>query len=545
MTEITKGDCKRIVSRKRLPATKSNAFIDEYQKPSEADELQKLKSIHVVFTQKKITKFPRRTSVILPIRSNLSIKYQQKKNILISFLLSFLIMVGSYYESQVLHERNYNFTYDLNITRIIICGLACVQMSLVVLYYYNKLKIKISYKMVSQNSLIYQDISTRRSLIFEILICMIVIPPYLEFIVEFPQLSNIETLSLDEILMPLIFLRLYHAVGLFYEFSFYNSLKGRFYCDFMTVEDPLSFSMRSILKKYPIFSSFLLFCLCTLILGILLNIYERNLVRSPFVYVWNALWIISYTQSTIGYGDIVPETHLARGTVVLCAFSGVFLYSYIILIVRNNTGLTITEQKLYSEVKYMTKGIRFLKSHAILLIQCWWRLIMRRKIGLPRINNIFKFHVRLQDFSLRRLIESQEKCPTLADEIHTTARRVAVKIKGIQIHLEKVNTCFTMSTKYLNIQYSLRSKLKHFNRRIRRYHEAPARFEAHLLTVSPRERITSLFSSNVVVKKLRENAVKKLIENKIRIKSISASNATPIVSSLSSDEDFYSSNHGN
>ena len=32
MTEITKGDCKRIVSRKRLPATKSNAFIDEYQK---------------------------------------------------------------------------------------------------------------------------------------------------------------------------------------------------------------------------------------------------------------------------------------------------------------------------------------------------------------------------------------------------------------------------------------------------------------------------------------------------------------------------------
>ena len=545
MSAKTKDICDPSLSKRKLVPDLFQAFSDDTSKSAVTAEIAKLQSIHVVYKQKKSHKLPRRTSTRLPVKSIVSIKYQQQRNILLSFLLSVLIMVGSYYESEVLYQRNYDFTYDLNITRIIICALAGMQISLVVLYYYNKLRIQISYRKVSQNSLIYQDLSTRKSLIIEILICMMVIPPYLEFTVKFPQISTVETLDLDEILMPLIFLRLYHLAVLYYEFSYYNSLKGRFYCDLVSVIDPLSFSMRSLLKRHPILSSILLFTLSTLILGILLNIYERSLVGSPFVYIWNAFWIISYTQSTIGYGDIVPLTHLGRACVVLCTFVGVFLYSYIILIVRNKTELTNTELKLYSEVKYMAKGIKILRGQSIVLIQSWWRLIMKRKIGVGRIQNVFKFQMRLQEFSLKRLMETQEKCPTITDEIHTVARRIGYKMKEINIHLEKVGSCTILSTKYLNIHYSTLSKLKHFNRRIRRYHDAPARLESNLLSVRSSARVSSSKSSNVVMKKIRGNAVKRLIEEKIKKKTVSISNAVSIVSSLSSDEDFYSSKHGN
>jgi hypothetical protein len=41
------------------------------------------------------------------------------------------------------------------------------------------------------------------------------------------------------------------------------------------------------------------------------------------VMIYNALWVIFVTTTTVGYGDIVPTTHLSRFVCVLAAFLGI------------------------------------------------------------------------------------------------------------------------------------------------------------------------------------------------------------------------------
>ena len=120
--------------------------IDPVLKKNDSNENSEPKPIRLTIRYNKYLKLPRRTKTIFPSKNISSIKNLQKKNIFLSFCLSILIISGSYYEAQSLYYNNYVLTSDLNMLRIILSGLAGVQILLVIIYYYNKLRIKISYK---------------------------------------------------------------------------------------------------------------------------------------------------------------------------------------------------------------------------------------------------------------------------------------------------------------------------------------------------------------------------------------------------------------
>ena len=46
---------------------------------------------------------------------------------------------------------------------------------------------------------------------------------------------------------------------------------------------------------------------------------------------FNALWLITVTITTVGYGDIVPHTIAGRTTCMVAAIGGSFLLSLVIL----------------------------------------------------------------------------------------------------------------------------------------------------------------------------------------------------------------------
>lgn len=515
---------------------------DNLEKLPETCENIKLKPIYLAIKPKRHhgnQKLPRRSKTILPTTSLKTFKNHQKFNVSLSFLLSLLIVIGSYFESKSHHDTNYDLTTEQNILRIIICGLTCLQILLVISYYYTSLKIKISYKAIHKHSNLFQDKDIIRNMFLEIIVCCFIIPPYVKYPLRIPNLEYEEILDVDELLMAFILLRVYHIYKLYYEFTEFNSLRAGFYCNLEMLSSQTKFSVKSMRKASPLLNNFMIFMLSAFVLSVLVNIYDRSIASSPFYYIWNCLWFISYTQYTIGYGDMVPVTHLGRAATILCAFIGIFIYSYTVLIVRNNSVMKNRELQLYSRIKHQAITLQILKKFAIILIQRWWKLCMKRKINAKRLIELVKFQKILHQFSLKRFIASKDKSTVLNEEIQAASSNISKKFRGLNHELDKINISASLSTRYLNLNYSALSKLKFFNRAVRRYLNFGNGLNPGLLKVKRSSaRSISSNSGRISIEKLRGDAMKKMMKKKIRMSVASAYNS-PVLHL--NDDDFYSS----
>lgn len=513
-----------------------NMIFRRVSKLYEKSELNQLKAIQLGMKSRKSVRLPRIAKTIVPTKNIKSIKKQQKINTLTSFILSVLIICGSIYENLLVNENNSELTANTNLIRIILAGLASIQILLIFIYYFNYLSMKISYKIISKHSLLHHDSETFFKLITELIICLMVIPPYIVYEIKVKQLAIEETLTIDDIILGLIFLRVFHLLKIYYEYSYFNSLKAQFYCEIEAVTDMFRFTIKCFLKDKPWFSVLLMFGLSTTFCGIILHVFERSIPESPFAYIWNGFWIVSYTQPTIGYGDIAPKTHLGRLVIVICSFFGLFMYSYVVLVVRNIADLSDNELKLYSEIKYRGTKAKKLKSKSILLIQRWWRLVMKRRVKTNTIADVFRYQNQLKGFSQLRLIELQEKNQTLSEEVNKISKSLTDKFAGTIKYLENAEQYSELANKLANMNYGVKHKLKKIYYDLEKYGPQNKQLGNDLLTVSSRRKVSAA-SSRAAVKKLRGRAVKKLITDKLKKNSISISND----GSASSNEDFYSS----
>ncbi|OMJ68592.1 hypothetical protein SteCoe_33908 [Stentor coeruleus] len=301
----------------------------------------------------------------------------------------------------------------------------------------------------------------------------------------------------------------------------------------------LKFTMKCFLKENPWFSILLLFSLSAVLCGILLFVFERSVSESPFTYIWDCFWVVSYTESTIGYGDKAAKTHLGRLVLVLSTFIGLFMYSYIVLIVRNSSDLSDKELRLYSEIKYRHYGLRKLKLEGIVMIQRWWRLFLKRRIKTNGINDVFKFHSKLIEYSFKRLKIIQEKNPTISEEVKKISKVFSIKLTGVNEYLNEADKCSDLAHKFANKCFSVKKRLEKVCKGFEKYGMKCIYIEKKSLYVANPHRKISAASSKVEVKKLRKKAVKKLITEKLKKNSLAIS----INASASSDEDFYSSNN--
>lgn len=50
-----------------------------------------------------------------------------------------------------------------------------------------------------------------------------------------------------------------------------------------------------------------------------------------FYYLYNAMWLVITTMTTVGYGDIYPQTHFGRFFGVVSCLIGMLLVSYLVV----------------------------------------------------------------------------------------------------------------------------------------------------------------------------------------------------------------------
>uniref|UniRef100_A0A7S0WHU2 Potassium channel domain-containing protein n=1 Tax=Hemiselmis tepida TaxID=464990 RepID=A0A7S0WHU2_9CRYP len=90
------------------------------------------------------------------------------------------------------------------------------------------------------------------------------------------------------------------------------------------------------------------------------------------IYLWNAVWGIFVTTTTVGYGDIFPTTHLSRVVAVLAAFVGIVCAS--LLTASLGSSMQPSAQEMSATlVLHREKARHELLILAQRLIAFWWR----------------------------------------------------------------------------------------------------------------------------------------------------------------------------
>lgn len=129
-----------------------------------------------------------------------------------------------------------------------------------------------------------------------------------------------------------------------------------------------------------------------LFMSLIINIHEHS-VPNSLLDVYGSIWLGANTQSGIGYGDLVPRTHIGRAACVFLPLIGLFSMSTIVsnlevlLIAKTNEKTAMAKIWDHFVVRKRLEDI------SVVLIQRRWRLHSNR------VKRIFDVHVRLRYIS--------------------------------------------------------------------------------------------------------------------------------------------------
>lgn len=218
--------------------------------------------------------------------------------------------------------------------------------------------------------------------------------------------------------------------------------------------------MKCIINRRPFaFISVVGLILVTLS-GICLRVFERSIEGNQFGYVWNGFWVIVITETTVGYGDIIPLSHLGRIICIISALFGTFLMSFFVLVVHNSSELSANEMKLYEDFKYKVALKSKLKEFGVKLIQRWWRLVIQRRKKNARLEYLTKFQYQKSLFKLKRSIYKSGQSISLTDQLETSTKSISRSFSEVLDYLEVSKNYQAMSSSIIKDEFSIQQKLK-------------------------------------------------------------------------------------
>ena len=149
-------------------------------------------------------------------------------------------------------------------------------------------------------------------------------------------------------------LRLYLIWRIFEHYSSWNDEESEEICNSCLCEGGVKFSIKAELKERPYTVVISVLFLSIMFFGVALRAAERPFMKvsgKDWDYIWNGMWCIIVTMTTVGYGDFYPTTHLGRFIDVIACFWGTFLVSLMVLSLTISSELTPQERKAYDIIK--------------------------------------------------------------------------------------------------------------------------------------------------------------------------------------------------
>ena len=91
------------------------------------------------------------------------------------------------------------------------------------------------------------------------------------------------------------------------------------------------FFIKITLKERPFLLLVSALTIFVIVFGFLVQLFERGIFLNAgydsFKIVWNSMWVIILSMTTVGFGDVVPLTNLGRLFTMIACFAGTFVIS--------------------------------------------------------------------------------------------------------------------------------------------------------------------------------------------------------------------------
>lgn len=191
-------------------------------------------------------------------------------------------------------------------------------------------------------------------MLIEISYCSMHVPPRFNLNLQLSQYEGKFVYTINMLLVLMMLGRIYLIWRLFISYSAWNNFRAETICKSCSCKGGVNFALKAELKERPYSVVAGVMIISILVFGIALRNLERPFQHysgKDWNYIWNGMWCIIITMSTVGYGDFFATTHLGRVVSVIACFWGTFLISLMVLSLTISSEFTPQESKSFNKIK--------------------------------------------------------------------------------------------------------------------------------------------------------------------------------------------------
>jgi hypothetical protein len=199
-------------------------------------------------------------------------------------------------------------------------------------------------------------------LVIDIFISLIFYPPYLNIFITGEMLGLIYAYNCNSVFSVLVMTKLYFVVRIYKYFSHWTNNTAVAICNNYNVKSGIHFAVKAEMKKRPGTILSILLIISLIFLGFSLRTFEYKVIHpiyglqgvkgiNDLQNLFNCLWLVIVTMTTVGYGDFYPRSHLGRLVGVISCIVGMLLLSLIVVFLGSMSEFSPEEKKAFSKLK--------------------------------------------------------------------------------------------------------------------------------------------------------------------------------------------------
>lgn len=167
------------------------------------------------------------------------------------------------------------------------------------------------------------------------------------------EMGNYICYPYSSMLSTMSFLRLFFLFKLFKHLTKWTSTKSEHVCEKYVCKADSKFAFKAFQKDNPFIMLVVTFVFSCLCFGLTIRTFERyywenKLEKSQdWDYIWNCMWYIFVSMTTVGYGDMYACTQVGRVLAIFACLVGTYFVAMMMVFMTQITTLDENEKKAY------------------------------------------------------------------------------------------------------------------------------------------------------------------------------------------------------